>query len=99
MIEESGDGGIWEEFLNVYHNHECLWNSKCSSYSERRMRNNAYEELVHLCKPGFQENVANPQPPFYQSQRATSGQNPPYDDGCSSQELTELGPFITFKNQ
>jgi hypothetical protein len=46
-----------------------------------------------------QENVANPQPPFYQSQRATSGQNSPYDDGCSSQELTELGPIITFKNQ
>jgi len=54
-MEESGDGGFWEEFLNVYHNHECLWNSKCSSYSDRRMRNNAYEELVHLCKPRFPE--------------------------------------------
>jgi hypothetical protein len=55
MMEESGDGGFWEEFFNFYHNHEYLWNSKCSSYSDRRMSNNAYDELVHLCKPRFPE--------------------------------------------
>lgn len=44
------DQPFWEEFINSYHLHTCLWNTKAKEYSDR---NQAYEDLVKKCKEKF----------------------------------------------
>lgn len=47
------DRQFWEEFLNMYQLHTCLWNTKAKEYSDRNLRNEAYGELVNKCKEKF----------------------------------------------
>lgn len=44
---------FWEEFINIYHLHTCLWNTKAKEYSDRNIKNQAYEELIKKCKEKF----------------------------------------------
>lgn len=46
---------VWSEeavlaFINIYKKHTCLWKVKSSDYKNRRMRDEAYKELVAYCK-------------------------------------------------
>jgi hypothetical protein len=43
------------EFLNIYKSFSCLWKSKLKDYSNKHLRNNAYDEMVNFCKPSFSE--------------------------------------------
>ena len=47
------DKEFWEEFINIYKLHECLWNNKIEAYADRNMRNAAYNELVEKCKEKY----------------------------------------------
>ncbi|CAI6377402.1 unnamed protein product [Macrosiphum euphorbiae] len=43
------------DFLNIYKSFSCLWKSKSKDYSNKHLRNDAYDEMVNFCKPSFPE--------------------------------------------
>ena len=47
------DKEFWEEFINIYRLHECLWNNKIDAYADKNMRNVAYNELIQKCKEKY----------------------------------------------
>ena len=47
------DKEFWEEFINIYKLHECLWNNKTEAYANRNMCNAVYNELIEKCKEKY----------------------------------------------
>lgn len=47
------DRDFWESFLNTYKMYPALWNSKNPDYSNRSLRDKAYNDLVELCKTKY----------------------------------------------
>jgi hypothetical protein len=43
------------EFINEYRLHPCLWKIKSKDYSNKYLKNEAYEKLVAFCKAIFPE--------------------------------------------
>lgn len=41
---------FWTEFIDIYHDHACLWNAKCREYSKKHKRNASYEVLLKKLK-------------------------------------------------
>jgi len=41
---------FWEDFIELYRNHSCLWNVKCKDYSNKIKRNSSYEILLKKLK-------------------------------------------------
>lgn len=41
------------KFIEIYRENPCLWQIKHSSYTNRNLKQKAYEELIHLIKPSF----------------------------------------------
>ncbi|KAK5648065.1 hypothetical protein RI129_002957 [Pyrocoelia pectoralis] len=37
-------------FIEIYKNHPCLWKIKSKDYTNRNLKNAAYNELVDFCK-------------------------------------------------
>ena len=37
-----------EEFIDLYHSTECLWNVKCKDYRNINSRNKAYESIAEI---------------------------------------------------
>ena len=44
------DKKYWCEFIELYKQHPCLWNVKSKEYSNRNIKNQAYEILVRKLK-------------------------------------------------
>ena len=44
---------FWEEFIELYRERPCLWDTKSREYSNRNIRNSAYEALITKCKEKF----------------------------------------------
>nr|CAH7735792.1 unnamed protein product [Callosobruchus chinensis] len=41
---------FWKNFISLYRAHPCLWQIKSKEYSNKHMKNAAYQELVEKCK-------------------------------------------------
>nr|CAH7768737.1 unnamed protein product [Callosobruchus chinensis] len=41
---------FWKNFISLYRAHHCLWQIKSKEYSNKHMKNAAYQELVEKCK-------------------------------------------------
>jgi len=46
---------FWEDFIELYRNHSCLWNVKCKDYSNKIKRNSSYEILLKKLKEIYPE--------------------------------------------
>ncbi|XP_064082573.1 uncharacterized protein LOC135198678 [Macrobrachium nipponense] len=46
MTATSADKQYWEEFIELYKQHPCLWKMKSKEYSDKGMRNRAYNVLA-----------------------------------------------------
>lgn len=44
---------FWEEFLNMYKLHPCLWDCKSKDYANKDMRASAINDLVVKCKERY----------------------------------------------
>lgn len=42
-----------KQFIKKYQLHPCLWNAKIKEYSNKSLRNDAYEELLDFCKEKY----------------------------------------------
>lgn len=41
---------FWRDFIEIYRENPCLWNTKCKEYSNRDMKNVAYNVLINKLK-------------------------------------------------
>ncbi|XP_015433720.1 PREDICTED: uncharacterized protein LOC107189650 [Dufourea novaeangliae] len=41
------------EFINIYRMNQCLWNNRSKEYTDKKLRNKAYEELLQKCKESY----------------------------------------------
>ncbi|CAI6357597.1 unnamed protein product [Macrosiphum euphorbiae] len=46
---------FWEDLIELYRNHSCLWNVKCKDYSNKIKRNSSYEILLKKLKEIYPE--------------------------------------------
>lgn len=50
MSDHTEDRLFWREFIEIYKQHPCIWKVKSKEYSDRNMKNAAYETLVNKLK-------------------------------------------------
>ena len=50
MSDTMEDRTFWREFIDIYRQNPCLWKVKSKEYSDRNLKNSAYEKLVTKLK-------------------------------------------------
>lgn len=44
---------ILTDFIEIYRSHSCLWQVKTKEYTNKNLKNRAYDDLVNYCKAHF----------------------------------------------